>query len=118
MLTSALKRRRPTPLRSGPDGGVHRILNRKQFITQVGQTELSELCLAREKNCCRDLRRFSIWKLFSAWSRREDVARSRGDAGLYLIFAFFMKLVCGSRVVDMVFTWFVRCVHGLCARGE
>ncbi|MQM02198.1 hypothetical protein Taro_034963 [Colocasia esculenta] len=45
----------------------------------------------RGKNCCGDLGRFGVRESFSAWSRREDVARSGGDAGLCLVFAFFVK---------------------------
>ncbi|MQL71584.1 hypothetical protein Taro_003920 [Colocasia esculenta] len=50
MLTSALRRQRPIPSRSGRDGWVRRVLNRKQFLTLVGQPELGKLCLARGRS--------------------------------------------------------------------
>ncbi|MQL86735.1 hypothetical protein Taro_019269 [Colocasia esculenta] len=91
MLTSTLRRRRPTLLRSARDGGVRRILNCTQFITQVIQIELSTLCLARGRSCCGDLGRFGISEWFSERSRHEDIAWSGGDAVSWVVCVFFAK---------------------------
>ncbi|MQM12620.1 hypothetical protein Taro_045538 [Colocasia esculenta] len=89
MLTSALRRRRPTPSHSGRDGGVCCILNRKQFLTLVGQTELGKLCLARRRSCCGESR--VIWHvgvifgMVSPRGRRTERGRHRIVIGLRVL---------------------------------
>ncbi|MQL73420.1 hypothetical protein Taro_005768 [Colocasia esculenta] len=94
MLTSALGRRRPPTSRLGRDGDACRVLNGTQFITKVGQTELSMLCLAKGRSCYGDFGRFGIWGLFLTRSRCEDTAWSGGDTVSWLVCVFLTKVWC------------------------
>ncbi|MQM08759.1 hypothetical protein Taro_041619 [Colocasia esculenta] len=79
LLTSAMRRRWPSPSRSGRDG-------------RVGQIEPSKLCLAKGRSFRVDFERFDILVSFLAWSCHEDVLQSGGNAGVSPFFTFFAKL--------------------------
>ncbi|MQM08362.1 hypothetical protein Taro_041214, partial [Colocasia esculenta] len=91
LLTSALGRRQPPTSRLGRDGGLRRIPNCDAFLRKVGQTELPQALLGQERLLQWFFGRLGVLVSFSAWSRREDVLRSGGNAGLWLFFMFFAK---------------------------
>ncbi|MQL83842.1 hypothetical protein Taro_016344 [Colocasia esculenta] len=91
LLTSGMGRRRLSPSRSGHDGEVRRDLNRCAVFKQGGQTELSQALLDQGRSCCSYVGRFGVSTEFSSRSRREDVARSGGNAAPCVDYVFFMK---------------------------
>ncbi|MQM12774.1 hypothetical protein Taro_045696 [Colocasia esculenta] len=91
LLTSEVGRRRPPTSRSRRDSRVRRVPNCDTFLVEVGQTELQQALLGQGRGFSVELGRFDVLGLFSAWSRREDVARSRGNAGWLSFFAMFVK---------------------------
>ncbi|MQL88751.1 hypothetical protein Taro_021322, partial [Colocasia esculenta] len=88
LLTSGLGTRHPSRPRSGRDGKVRRDSNRCSVFKKVGRTKLSQVLLDQGRSCCR---RFDVPAWCSSRSRREDVARSGGNAAPCMDCAFFVK---------------------------
>ncbi|MQL71393.1 hypothetical protein Taro_003719 [Colocasia esculenta] len=67
--------------RSCRDSRLRRVPNYDVFLLEVGRTELRKLCSSREEVLRWRLGRSDILGSFSAWSCREDVARSGETPG-------------------------------------
>ncbi|MQL99000.1 hypothetical protein Taro_031717 [Colocasia esculenta] len=59
---------------------------------RFGRTELLQTLLDQGRSCCGSVGCFGILARFSTRSRREDVARSGGNAAPCLDCAFFVKV--------------------------
>ncbi|MQM04477.1 hypothetical protein Taro_037276 [Colocasia esculenta] len=88
LLTSGMGRRRLILSRSGRDGEVRRDPNHCAVFKQAGRTELSQALLDQGRSCCG---RFGVLVWCSMRSRREDVARSGGNAAPCVDCVFFVK---------------------------
>ncbi|MQM09344.1 hypothetical protein Taro_042210 [Colocasia esculenta] len=120
LLTSGLGRRHPSPPRSGRDGKVRRDSNRCSIFKKVGRIELSKALLDQGRSCCG---RFDVPAWCSSRSRREDVARSGGNAAPCMDCAFFVKGNANDALALVALSERVRslrfCVSQapVCARG-
>ncbi|MQL99569.1 hypothetical protein Taro_032294 [Colocasia esculenta] len=92
LLTSAMRRRQPSPSRSGHDGRVRRVPNSEVFFNLGRPNRAENALLGQEGFVAVDFGRSDILVLFLAWSRREDVLRSGGNAGVSPFFTIFAKV--------------------------
>ncbi|MQL68599.1 hypothetical protein Taro_000883 [Colocasia esculenta] len=91
LLMLGMGRRRLSLSRSGRDGEVCRDPNRCAVFKQAGQTELSQALLDQGRSYCGSVKQFGIPAEFSSRFRREDVARSGGNAAPCMDCVFFVK---------------------------
>ncbi|MQM14910.1 hypothetical protein Taro_047847 [Colocasia esculenta] len=120
LLTSGMGRRRPNLSRQGRNGKVRRDPNRCAIFKHAGRTELSQALLDQGRSCCGSVGQFGISAEFSSRFRREDVARSGGNAAPCMDCAFFVKLdltsvtarLRGGGTVVFVFQWWYLVVVG------
>ncbi|MQL96969.1 hypothetical protein Taro_029648 [Colocasia esculenta] len=92
LLTSGVRRRRPSTSRLGRDVDQRRVLNRSAFLKNRGRTELSQALLDQGELLQGSSGQFEVLEVRGACSYREDAVWSGGNAEGSPVFVFFMKV--------------------------
>ncbi|MQL93838.1 hypothetical protein Taro_026487 [Colocasia esculenta] len=94
ILTSTGGSRRAATSRPGHDVAIRRVPNQAAFLRNPDRTELSHALLGQGRFCSKNSKQFEFVGFGWSCSRREDHVWSGRNAGLSLVFVFFIK--CGS----------------------
>ncbi|MQL94390.1 hypothetical protein Taro_027043 [Colocasia esculenta] len=91
LRTSALRRRRPGPSRSGRDGTIRRVLNRKRSLNPTGRNKAQHALFGQGGCCAGFLGCFGVEACGEACSRRGKLVWSGRNVEGSPYYVFFME---------------------------